>query len=112
MQGQDCLLPHVSVIKVSVPNLHSGVGREGFSEPPGQGWLPEWEQDWEHSHSLSLVALAAPPAEGETEARAVLAAGAEGKSEPDTLSVVFLYHLFIPSRVPQALLFCKPRGLS
>lgn len=104
-----CLLPHLSAIKISVLNLHCGVGREGFSQPLGQGWVPEWEQDWEHGHSLSLVALAAPPAERETEARAVLAAGGVGKSEPDTLSIVFLHHLFIFSRAPEALLFCKPR---
>lgn len=97
------LLPHLSVINISALDLHSGLGREGFSEPLGQGWVPEWEQDWEHS--LSLVGLAAPPDEGETEARA----GVEGKPESDTSSVVFLSHLFIFLRVPQALLFCKPR---
>lgn len=69
------LQPHLSVIRISALNLHCGVGREGFSEPLGQGWVPEWEQDWEHGHSLSLVALAAPLAEGETEARAALATG-------------------------------------
>lgn len=104
-----CLLPHLSVIKISALDLQCGVGRESFSEPLGQRWVPEWEQDWEHGHSLSLVALAAPPAEGETEARAALAAGMVGKSEPDALSVAFLHHLFIFSRVPKALLFCKPR---
>lgn len=104
-----CLICHLSAIKISVLNLHSGVGREGFSEPLGQGWVPEWEQDREHGHSLSLVALAAPPAEGETEARAALTATMVGKSEPDTLSVFSLHHLFIFSRVPKALLFCKPR---
>lgn len=103
------LQPHLSVIRISALNLHSGVGREGFSEPLGQGWVPEWEQDWEHGHSLSLVALAALSAEGETEARAALTTAMVGKSEPGTLSVVFLYHLFIFSHAPQALLFCKPR---
>lgn len=58
------LQPHLSVIRISALNLHCGVGREVFSEPLGQGWVPEWEQDWEHGHSLSLVALAAPLVKG------------------------------------------------
>lgn len=37
--------PHLSVIKISVLNLQRRVGREGFSEPPGQGWVPAWEQE-------------------------------------------------------------------
>lgn len=108
--GVRTLIPcHLSAIKISVLNLHSGVGREGVSEPLGQGWVPEWEQDREHGHSLSLVALAAPPAEGETEARAAPTAGMVMKADPTTSNVVFLHHLFIFSCVPKALLCCKPR---
>lgn len=103
------LQPHLSVIRISALNLHCGVGREGFSEPLGQGWVPEWEQDWEHGHSLSLVALAAPLVKGKLRHELPWPLVWGGKSESGTLSVVFLYHLFIFSHAPEALLFCKPR---
>lgn len=55
--------PHLSVIKISVLNLQCGVGREGFSEPPGQGWVPVWEQERSREPAGgSPMAPAAPPA--------------------------------------------------
>lgn len=81
------LLPHLSVIKISVLNLQCGVGRESLSEPLGQGRMPaqEREHGWEPAgvsprHRLLPQCLPSSSA-GETEARAALTAGMVVKSE-------------------------------
>lgn len=114
MQGQDWPPPPSSAAS-SVSNqnqcsesaLWGGEGR--FFRAPGPGLgarmgagLGAWPQPEPCGTGCSL-------SEGETEAQAALATGMGGKSESGTLSVIFLYHLFIFSHAPEALLFCKPR---
>lgn len=115
------LPPHLSVIKVSVLNLQHRVGREGFSEPPGQGQVPAWEQECSreacrgepHGTSCSPSACLTPRQGKLRHGLPLLPAwqsepGAHPHCKPDTLSGFFLYtELFF--HVPKPLLFCKLR---
>lgn len=114
--------PHLSVIKISILNLQRRVGREGFSEPPGQGWVPAWEQECgrgacqgEPRGTSCSPSVCLTPRQGKLRHRLPLLPA--WQSEPDahphckpgTLSGFFFVYRVGFFHVSKPVLFCKLR---